>query len=200
MTDKTELISELAENTQKTAAAFLYAIKFVYAISARNFYNVSIDEVVQISRFDVTEEKAVDRLGIRPEVSDYGAMYSDGFQKMQPIVLAYFKSRIPYFRFATASKSVLLKDKELKAFMNALDVRNTEDFAADEKAALKLAKKKKSLPPDSKWLRDKLAANFPEFSADNNRVAFLYGCIDRLLPVFVNIWHSNIERIILEKQ
>lgn len=204
MTDN-ERITKLADLAKSAADTFLYSVKYIYAISCKNFYNVSIDEVIKIVSFDITEKSAVERLGIKLVSSDYTPLNSESFDECADMMLYAMTLRLPVFRTALShdGKRPLLKDNGIKQLADELKRRGAKNidntFKTDLRINLKAAKKKKFTPDGTDWLIKRLRAKFPAYFGDNNRAAYLFGCLELFYPEFMNAWQLETIHILNEE-
>lgn len=180
-------LEKLAELINLTSESMFSALKYVYMISADDFYNVNVKDIFKLALNDVTDSTCFENLGLRLEPSKIGEMSTDEFASIKSVIRYSIAVRIPFIR-NTADKSVISNNelKDLYAMVCESGVMNPDGIVElDFKQATKMVRFREDEPFfDAEWLKRWIYSFSKELGAINNRNLFLLGCADAMFPLY----------------
>ena len=176
------LIEELSVTAEKASRSLCGAIRYISAVSEGDFYNINVKDLFKISLSDISEPDVLSKLGISP------APLNDDVSKLSELMYFAFAARLPYLRRRLPPKSKL-NDRFLFNVYESCVQRGAADSVnvvrESFKRNMKSAKSNQPEPPfNGEWFRRWVYSSGGELAAISNRIMFLLGCMDALLPLF----------------
>lgn len=180
-------LDRLAELINLTTESMFSALKYVYSVSAEDFYNVSVKDIFKLALNDITDSECFENLGLKLEPSKIGEMATEEFTSVRNVIRYCLAVRIPFIR-NFADKTVISNNdlKELYAKVSESGVANPDGIVElDFKQATKMVKFREDEPFfDAEWLKRWIYTFSKDLGAINNRNLFLLGCADAMFPLY----------------
>ncbi len=188
--DESTAYELISETVVKAGISLVNAIKYICAVSEKDFYNTSIREILKISLKDITNTKALFAEGETKAPKDAG------FERVLPLVVYSFAIRLPELKYIKTSGGTLT-DKQIKDIFDIISAKGAANFGGVIEEDLdyinKLVKKKKPLPVyDADWFKSYIMNFLPSLREFTNANMFLLGSCDILFTLF---YESLMERL-----
>ena len=88
-------INGLADTIIKGGVSLYNAIKYIYSLAERDFYNVNIKDAFKVVLNNVTDTDCLQALGLRINEGTCGEMLSDEYNRVLPLMVYSLAVRIP---------------------------------------------------------------------------------------------------------
>jgi hypothetical protein len=182
------------------------ALKYVYALAERDFYNVNIKDVFKIILNNVTEPDALHVLGLRADGPDVAEMESVDYRRLLPCMVFSLAVRTPTLKNVVVRDKVMTDEQIYKVYsaVTAKGAENIGDIIPESFLEIKyLVRKNKPLPPfTADWYKNYLFSNVPSLAAITNKNIFLLGVSDIFFAMFYACFeealHLKVEEYISE--
>ncbi len=188
--DESTAYELISETVVKAGISLVNAIKYIHAVSEKDFYNTSIREILKISLKDITNTKALFAEG------EIEAPKDAGFERVLPLVVYSFAIRLPELKYIKTSGGTL-SDKQIKDIFDLISAKGAANYGGVIEEDLgyinKLVKKKKPVPVyDADWFKSYIMNFLPSLREFTNANMFLLGSCDILFTLF---YESLMERL-----
>lgn len=180
--DESTAYELISETVVKAGVSLVNAIKYIHAVSEKDFYNTSIREILKISLKDITDTKALFAGG------EAEAPRDAGFERVLPLVIYSFAIRLPELKYIKTSGGSLT-DKQIKDIFDIITAKGAANYGGVIEEDLgyinKLVKKKKPVPVyDADWFKSYIMNFLPSLREFTNANMFLLGSCDILFTLF----------------
>ncbi|MCL2036900.1 MAG: hypothetical protein FWG83_05905 [Oscillospiraceae bacterium] len=181
-------IEGLTITLEKASRSLHNTLRYIYALSVGDFYNVNVKDLFKISLSDISNSDVLSNLGISPS----NALDDENFELLDSLFFFAFAVRLPFLNRQFPKKEKI-KDRFLREVYESCVSKGAADengvlaeFGEDFKRSLKLAKSSRTEPPfNGEWLRRWIYAfGGAELSAITNKNMFVLGCMDALIPLY----------------
>jgi len=184
MKETNSQIQNMAFTIDKAARSLHNSIRYIYAVSMGDFYNVNVKDLFKLSLSDITHPNILKNLGIIP-AEDLGG---SEFERLYDFLFFAFAVRVPYLRRQLPAKSSV-KDR---FFLDLFD--ECKKLGANDPANIVQESFKRNMKSakgnhaeatfNGEWFRRWVYSYGGELAAITNRNMFLLGCMDALLPLY----------------
>jgi hypothetical protein len=176
-------VQSLSVTIEKASRSLHSSLRYIYAVSAGDFYNINVKDLFKISLSDIGRTDILSNLGILP--SD--ELKGEGFERLCDLMYYAFAVRTPYLRRHMSQSR--RSDRFFRELFEACVEKGANDsdniVQEDFKRVMKLAKSAVPEPPfNGEWFRRWVYSRGGDLAAISNRNMFLLGCMDALLPLF----------------
>lgn len=180
--DESTAYELISETVVKAGISLVNAVKYIHAVSEKDFYNTNIREILKISLKDITNTKALFAEGETEAPKDAG------FERVLPLVVYSFAVRLPELKYIKTSGGSLT-DKQIKDIFDIISAKGAANYGGvieeDIGYINKLVKKKKPLPVyDADWFKSYIMNFLPSLREFTNANMFLLGSCDILFTLF----------------
>jgi hypothetical protein len=186
--DEKTAVDGISDFILRGGVAMYNALKYVYALAERDYYNVNIKDVFKIILNNVTEPDALRVLGLRSEGPDVQEMESDSYRQLLPLMVFSLAVRTPTLKNAVIGEKVMTDDQIYKVYsaVIAKGAENIGDIIPETFLEIKyLVRKGKPLPPfTADWYKNYLFSSVPAIAAITNKNIFLLGVSDIFFSMF----------------
>lgn len=192
-----ESLPIIAGTISNCGKSMFSAMKYIYAISDDDFYNINVKDIFKVALQDVTNSDTLVSLGIKLDGRKNNELSNPDFARTLPLLNYYFAVRLPFLRRVADCP---LKDKQIKAVYEIITSNDGDNYAGvitetfDEN--MKLAKGKLAVPAfNSEWFRRYVYTYLPEIGAINNRNLYFLGCVEAMFPLFNSALDAQLKKI-----
>jgi hypothetical protein len=186
--DEKTAVEGISDFILRGGVAMYNALKYVYALAERDYYNVNIKDVFKIILNNVTEPDALRVLGLRSEGPDVAEMESESYRRLLPLMVFSLAVRTPTLKNAVIGEKVMTDDQIYKVYSAVVNkgAENVGDLIPETFLEIKyLVRKSKPLPPfTADWYKNYLFSNVPALAAITNKNVFLLGVSDIFFSMF----------------
>lgn len=193
----------LSELIDLCSQSLFNAMKYIYAISDDDYYNVNVKDVFKVALSDISNPNILDNIGIQLDNAKLGEMNSLEFKRIKSLIHYAFLIRLPFIK--NSMENCPLKDNHIRELLNLGIKRGAENYSDliedDVRSYQKMIKNKQPEPAfDSEWFRRWVYTYGKDLAAINNRNMFLFGCMEALFPLFYAALSEKITSMITKWQ
>lgn len=190
----------ISETVVKAGVSLFNAVKYVYLISDRDFYNISIRDIFKISLKNITDTSALSNTGIKLDKERCKEMNSPEYERVLSLMVYSFAVRLPELKNIKTNGGSL-NDKQIKTIFDIVcekGAANFENIITDDFEEIRrIVKSGKPVPAyDAEWFKSYIYGYVPALSAITNRNMFLFGSCDILFTLFYSSLQDELERVI----
>ncbi|MGN1423705.1 MAG: hypothetical protein ACI4XA_10035 [Oscillospiraceae bacterium] len=201
-----EFISErtaftlLSETVVKAGVSLFNAVKYIYMIADKDFYNINIKDIFRISLNDVTNTTCLFNTGIKLDKERCKEMNSPEYERVLSLMVYSFAVRLPELK-NVRTKGGTLTDKQIRTVFDMVTAKgaaNYENVITDDFEDIRrMVKQGRSVPAyDAEWFKGYIYSYVPALAAINNKNVFLLGSADILFTLFHSCLEEQLERLL----
>ena len=201
-----EFISErtaftlLSETVVKAGVSLFNAVKYIYMIADKDFYNINIRDIFRISLNDVTNTTSLFNTGIKLDKERCKEMNSPEYERVLSLMVYSFAVRLPELK-NVKTKGGSLNDKQIRTIYDmvvAKGAANYENVITDDFEEIRrMVKQGRSVPAyDAEWFKGYIYSYVPALAAITNKNVFLLGSADILFTLFHSCLEEQLERLL----
>lgn len=195
-------INGLADTIIKGGVSLYNAIKYIYSLAERDFYNVNIKDAFKVVLNNVTDTDCLQALGLRISESTCGEMLSDEYNRVLPLMVYSLAVRIPTLKSVKNGNDCMSDDQLYRLYTTVMNkgAENYKDIISETFLETKyLVRKGKKLPPfTADWFKTYIYTHIPSLSEITNKNMFLLGFSDVLFAMFYSCLEEELKSKILE--
>ena len=199
-----EFISErtaftlLSETIVKAGVSLFNAVKYIYMIADKDFYNINIKDIFRIALNNITDTTCLFNTGIKLDRDRCKEMNSPEYERVLSLMVYSFAVRLPELK-NVKTKGGVMNDRQIRAVYDmvvAKGAANYENVIADDFEEIRrMVKQGKTVPAyDAEWFKGYIYSYVPALAAINNKNILLLGSADILFTLF----HSCLEEKLAE--
>lgn len=190
----------LSETVVKAGVSLFNAMKYIYMISDKDFYNINIKDIFRISLTDIADTTSLYNTGIKLDKERCKEMNSPEYERVLSLIVYSFAVRLPLLK-NVKTPSGYLSDKQIKQLYDMVVAKGAGNYdnviADDFEDVRRMVKSGKALPTyDAEWYKGYIYTYVPELSAITNRNVFLLGSADILFTLFHSCLEEELERLL----
>jgi hypothetical protein len=197
--DENAAVEGMADFTVKGGITMFNALKYIYSLTERDFYNINVKDVFRVILNNIDSADSLRSLGLKMTPEHTAAMKSDAYNAVLPIMVYSLAVRLPTLKNAGNPADAPTDDQIYRIYQAVMkkgadNVGNivTETFLESKY----LIRKGKKLPPfTADWYKSYIFKNVPALSDINNRNIFLWGICD----IFFSMYYACFEEALYEK-
>jgi hypothetical protein len=197
--DETAAIDGLADFTVRGGITMFNALKYIYSLTERDFYNINVKDVFRVILNNIESADSLRSLGLKMTPDVTAAMKSDAYSAVLPIMVYSLAVRLPTLKNADTGDAAPTDDQIYRIYQAVLKkgADNTGNIVTETFLESKyLIRKGKKLPPfTADWYKQYIFAKVPALSDINNRNIFLWGIAD----IFFSMYYACFEEALYEK-
>jgi hypothetical protein len=191
--DEKTAVSGLADFILRGGVTMYNALKYIYAMAERDYYNVNIKDVFKIVLNNVTDADALKTLGLRNVGPEVAEMEAESYRRLLPAMVFALAVRAPTLKKFDADGKTMTDDQIYKVYsaVCAKGAANTDDIISESFLEIKyMVRKGKRLPPfTADWYKNYIFREVPELAAITNKNIFLLGVSD----IFFSMYYACFE-------
>lgn len=186
--NETELIDQLTDMTLKAGANLFKATKYLYALTAENYYNCNIKDFFKVVLNNIYNVDVLSAFQISIDDHTCSALNTREYFDVFRLIIYSFAVRLPVLcQVKTQDKT--MSAKQITSVYNAVmekGISNNNDAVVENFAQnLSLVKRSKYIPPyTSEWYRTYIFTTISELSEICNRNLFFMGASDMLFSLY----------------
>ncbi|MCL2634233.1 MAG: hypothetical protein FWD34_06960 [Oscillospiraceae bacterium] len=172
---------------QRAGQSLHTTMRYVFAISDGDFYNVNVKDIFKVALTDITNPDILVNLGLSLD-GKIKELDTEEFEVMCDMIFFAFAVRVPFYKKIPGGR---FSDKQLLALFSLCEEMGARDvdsiIGETFKPMLKRARGSRGLnePPfNGEWFRRWIYTYGGELAAINNRNMFFLGCCDALFPLY----------------
>lgn len=201
-----EFISErtaftmLSDTVVKAGVSLFNAVKYIYMIADKDFYNIGVKDIFKIALKNITDTTSLYNTGIKLDKERCKEMNSPEYERVLSLMVYSFAVRLPELK-NVKTRGGSLNDKQIKAIFDMVVSKgagNYENIIADDfEEVRRMVKMGRPVPAyDAEWFKGYIYSFVPDLAAINNKNLFLLGCCDILFTLFYGSLEEELERLL----
>ncbi len=194
-------LTVISETIVKCGVSLYNAIKYIYSLSAEDFYNINIKDALKVALNNLTDADALQSLGLRINNSRCGEMNSPEYNRVLSLIVFSFAVRLPALKLIKNGSDTMTEEQIHSIYQQLIEkgAGNFNDIIKESYLETKyLVKKGKPIPPYSAdWYKTYIYTYVPSLSAITNKNMFLLGFVEVLFPMFYSCMEEELKNIIL---
>jgi hypothetical protein len=197
--DETAAIEGLADFTVRGGITMFNALKYIYSLTERDFYNINVKDVFRVMLNNVENADSLRALGLKMSPEATAAMQGDAYNAVLPIMVYSLAVRLPTLRSAGTAETAPTDDQIYRIYQAVIKkgADNTGNIVTETFLESKyLIRKGKKLPAfTADWYKHYIFGNVPALSEITNRNIFLWGIAD----IFFSMYYACFEDALYDK-
>jgi hypothetical protein len=197
--DETAAVEGLADFTVKGGITMFNALKYIYSLTERDFYNINVKDVFRVILNNIESADTLRALGLKMTPESTEAMKNDAYNAVLPIMVYALAVRLPALKNAAAEKDAPTDDQIYRIYQAVMKkgAENTGNIVTETFLESKyLIRKGKKLPAfTADWYKSYIFRQVPALSDINNRNIFLWGIAD----IFFSMYYACFEEALFDK-
>lgn len=201
-----EFISErtaftmLSDTVVKAGVSLFNAVKYIYMIADKDFYNINVKDIFKISLKNITDTTSLYNTGIKLDKERCKEMNSPEYERVLSLMVYSFAVRLPELK-NIKTKGGTLNDKQIKTIYDLVIAKgagNYENVIADDFEEIRrMVKMGRPVPAyDAEWFKGYIYGYVPALASVNNKNLFLLGSCDILFTLFHSSLEEELERLL----
>jgi hypothetical protein len=197
--DENAAIEGLADFTVRGGITMFNALKYIYSLTERDFYNINVKDIFRVILNNVENADSLRALGLKMSPEATAPMQNDAYNAVLPIMVYSLAVRLPTLRSAGTAETAPTDDQIYRIYQAVMkkgadNVGNvvTETFL-ESKYLIRKGKKLPAFTAD--WYKHYIFANVPALAEISNRNIFLWGIAD----IFFSMYYACFEDALYEK-
>ncbi len=190
----------LSDTIVKAGVSLFNAVKYIYMIADKDFYNINIKDIFKIALKNITDTASLSNTGIKLDKERCKEMSTPEYERVLSLMVYSFAVRLPEFK-SVKTRGGSLNDKQIKAIFDMVVAKgagNYENVIVDDFEEIRrMVKMNKPVPAyDAEWFKGYIYSFVPDLAAINNKNLFLLGCCDILFTLFYSSLEEELERLL----
>ncbi|MCH5205707.1 MAG: hypothetical protein J1F09_02055 [Oscillospiraceae bacterium] len=201
-----EFISErtaftmLSDTVVKAGVSLFNAVKYIYMIADKDFYNINVKDIFKISLKNIIDTTSLYNTGIKLDKERCKEMNSPEYERVLSLMVYSFAVRLPELK-NIKTKGGTLNDKQIKTIYDLVIAKgagNYENVIADDFEEIRrMVKMGRPVPAyDAEWFKGYIYGYVPALASVNNKNLFLLGSCDILFTLFHSSLEEELERLL----
>ena len=201
-----EFISErtaytmISDTVVKAGVSLFNAVKYIYMIGDKDFYNVNVKDIFKIALKNITDTAALYNTGIKLDKERCREMNSPEYERVLSLMVYSFAVRLPELK-DVKTPSGSLNDKQIKTVYDMVIAKgagNYENIISDDFEEIRrMVKLGKAVPAyDAEWYKSYIYSYVPALASVSKRNMFLLGSCDIMFTLVYSALEEELERLL----
>ena len=203
---KMEFISErtactmISETVVKAGVSLFNAVKYIYMIADKDFYNINIKDIFKIALNNISDTTCLYNTGIKLDKERCAEMNTPEYERVLSLMVYSFAVRLPVLKNVKTSGGYL-NDKQIKTIYDMVISKGAGNYdnviADDFEEIRRMVKSGKPVPAyDAEWYKGYIYTYVPTLAAITNKNVFLLGSADILFTLFYSCLEEELVRLL----
>lgn len=180
--------TQLSEMVVKAGVSLFNAVKYIYAISDKDFYNINIKDIFRIALNNIADTTCLYNTGIKLDKSRCTEMSSPEYERVLSLMVYSFAVRLPVLKDVKTAGG-FLTDKQIKSIYDMVTAKGAANYdnviTDDFEEIRRLVKAGKPVPTyDAEWFKAYIYTYVPALATITNKNVFLLGSADILFTLY----------------
>lgn len=194
-------ITAISETIVKCGVSLYNAVKYIYSLSAEDFYNCNIKDALKIVLNNLTDADSLQALGLRINSDRCQEMNSPEYNRVLSLIVFSFAVRVPALKLVKNGTDTLTEEQLHSIYQQVIakGAENYNDIISESYLETRFRVKKNKPLPDynAEWYKTYIYRNVPALSAITNKNIFLLGFVDVLFTMFYACMEEELKNRIL---
>lgn len=195
-----EITRQLSDMVLKAGANLFKATKYLYALTAENYYHCDIKDFFKVILNNIFNTDTLSAFQISIDNDACSPLNSRGYFNVFRLIIYSFAVRLPVLCRVKASGR-FLNAKQIDAIYNAVLEKGILDCGIEvaenyEDIMASVRKGKSVIPYNAEWFRTYIYSSVPELAAISNRNLYFMGAVDVLIPLYYMCLEKEFEKLL----
>ncbi|MBQ8175821.1 MAG: hypothetical protein IJ035_02135 [Oscillospiraceae bacterium] len=200
--NETAAINGIADTILKGGVSLYNAIKYIYSITEKDFYNVNIKDAFKVVLNNVTDTDSLQALGLRINDRTCIEMQNEEYNRVLPMIVYSLAVRIPTLKNVKNGDDFMSDDQLYRLYTTVMEkgAENYNDLISETFLETKyLVRKGKKIPTyTADWYKTYIYNYVPSLAEITNKNMFLFGLVDVLFAMFYTCLEEELHNKIIE--
>ncbi len=190
----------ISETVVKAGVSLFNAVKYIYMIADKDFYNINVKDIFKISLKNITDTTCLYNTGIKLDKERCKEMNSPEYERVLSLMVYSFAVRLPELKnFRVNNQS--LNDKQIKSIFDLVVSKGAGNYdnviVDDFEEIRRMVKSGRPVPAyDAEWFKSYIYSYVPALTAITNKNMFLLGSCDILFTLFYSGLDEELKRLL----
>lgn len=190
----------LSETVVKAGVSLFNAVKYIYMIADKDFYNINVKDIFKISLKNITDTTCLYNTGIKLDKERCKEMNSPEYERVLSLMVYSFAVRLPELRNLKINGQSL-NDKQIKSIFDMVVAKGAGNYdnviVDDFEEIRRMVRTGRPVPAyDAEWFKSYIYSYVPALTAITNKNMFLLGSCDILFTLFYSGLEEELKRVL----
>ena len=190
----------LSETVVKAGVSLFNAVKYIYMIADKDFYNINVKDIFKISLKNITDTTCLYNTGIKLDKERCKEMNSPEYERVLSLMVYSFAVRLPELKNVKINNQSL-NDKQIKAIFDMVVAKGAGNYdnviVDDFEEIRRMVRTGRPVPAyDAEWFKSYIYSYVPALTAITNKNMFLLGSCDILFTLFYSGLEEELKRLL----
>ena len=190
----------LSETVVKAGVSLFNAVKYIYMIADKDFYNINVKDIFKISLKNITDTTCLYNTGIKLDKERCREMNSPEYERVLSLMVYSFAVRLPELKNVKINNQAL-NDKQIKTIFDMVVAKGAGNYdnviVDDFEEIRRMVRTGRPVPAyDAEWFKSYIYSYVPALTAINNKNMFLLGSCDILFTLFYSGLEEELKRLL----
>lgn len=190
----------ISETVVKAGVSLFNAVKYIYMIADKDFYNINIKDIFKIALNNITDTAALYNTGIKLDKDRCAEMNSPEYERVLSLMVYSFAVRLPELK-NIKTVGGYLSDRQIKTIYDMVIAKGAGNYdntiTYDFEEVRRMVKSGKPVPTyDAEWFKGYIYTYVPALSAITNKNLLLLGSCDLLFTLFHSCLEEELTRVL----
>ncbi|MCI7691485.1 MAG: hypothetical protein MSR67_03755 [Oscillospiraceae bacterium] len=190
----------ISETVVKAGVSLFNAVKYIYMIADKDFYNINVKDIFKISLRNITDTTCLYNTGIKLDKERCREMNSPEYERVLSLMVYSFAVRLPELKNVKINNQSL-NDKQIKAIFDMVVAKGAGNYdnviVDDFEEIRRMVKTGRPVPAyDAEWFKSYIYSYVPALTAITNKNMFLLGSCDILFTLFYSGLEEELKRLL----
>lgn len=190
----------ISETVVKAGVSLFNAVKYIYMIADKDFYNINVKDIFKISLRNITDTTCLYNTGIKLDKERCREMNSPEYERVLSLMVYSFAVRLPELKNVKINNQSL-NDKQIKSIFDMVVAKGAGNYdnviVDDFEEIRRMVKTGRPVPAyDAEWFKSYIYSYVPALTAITNKNMFLLGSCDILFTLFYSGLEEELKRLL----
>ena len=190
----------LSETVVKAGVSLFNAVKYIYMIADKDFYNINVKDIFKISLKNITDTTCLYNTGIKLDKERCKEMNSPEYERVLSLMVYSFAVRLPELKNVKINNQTL-NDKQIKTIFDMVVAKGAGNYdnviVDDFEEIRRMVRTGRPVPAyDAEWFKSYIYSYVPALTAITNKNMFLLGSCDILFTLFYSGLEEELKRLL----
>ena len=190
----------LSETVVKAGVSLFNAVKYIYMIADKDFYNINVKDIFKISLKNIPDTTCLYNTGIKLDKERCKEMNSPEYERVLSLMVYSFAVRLPELKNVKINNQTL-NDKQIKTIFDMVVAKGAGNYdnviVDDFEEIRRMVRTGRPVPAyDAEWFKSYIYSYVPALTAITNKNMFLLGSCDILFTLFYSGLEEELKRLL----
>ena len=171
----------ISETVVKAGVSLFNAVKYIYMIADKDFYNINVKDIFKISLKNITDTTCLYNTGIKLDKERCREMNSPEYERVLSLMVYSFAVRLPELKNVKINNQSL-NDKQIKAIFDMVVAKGAGNYdnviVDDFEEIRRMVRTGRAVPAyDAEWFKSYIYSYVPALTTITNKNMFLLGSL-----------------------